>query len=60
MQIIASASPLGAEMTTRLAPPVEVPGGLLAGGEQPGRLDDDVDAVVAPRDLGRARAPRAS
>ena len=31
----------------------EVAGGLLACGEEAGRLDDDVDAVVAPRDLGR-------
>ena len=53
MQIIASASPLGAEMTTRFAPPLEVAGRLLAGGEEAGRLDHDVDAVVAPRDLGR-------
>ena len=53
MQIMASASPLGAEMTTRFAPPLRCAGRLLAGGEQAGRLDDDVDAVVAPRDLGR-------
>ncbi len=31
----------------------EVAGRLLAGGEEPGRLDHDVDVVVAPRDLGR-------
>ena len=53
MQIMASASPDGAEMMTRLAPPVEVRGGLLARGEEAGRLDHDVDAVVGPRDLGR-------
>ena len=40
-------------MTTRLAPPLEVAGRLLAGGEEAGGLDHDVDAVVAPRDLGR-------
>ncbi len=32
---------------------LEVAGGLLPGGEQAGRLDDDVHAVRAPRDLGR-------
>ena len=32
---------------------LQVRRGLLAGGEETGRLDDDVDAVVAPRDLGR-------
>ena len=52
MQIVASASPLGAEMTTRLAPPSRCPAALLAVGEEPGRLDHDVDAVVAPGDLG--------
>ena len=35
----------GAEMTTRFAPPFEVRGGLLARGEEAGRLDHDVDAV---------------
>ena len=53
MQIIASASPLGAEMTTRFDAAAEVAGRLLARGEEAGRLDHDVDAVVAPRDLGR-------
>ena len=32
---------------------VEVGGGLVAGGEEAGRLDDEVDAEVAPRQLGR-------
>ena len=31
----------------------EVPGGVVSGGEQPGGLDDDLDAVVGPGDLGR-------
>ena len=31
----------------------EVAGGLVAGGEDPGRLDHHVDAVLAPGDLGR-------
>ena len=53
MQIVASASPLGAEMITRSDAAAEVAGRLLAGGEEAGRLDHDVDAVVAPRDLGR-------
>ena len=53
MQIIVSASPLGALMTTRLAPAGQVLGGVAAGGEEAGRLDHDVDAVVAPRDLVR-------
>ena len=53
MQIVASASPLGAEMITRSHAAAEVAGRLLACGEEPGRLDHDVDAVVAPRDLGR-------
>ena len=51
MQIITSASPDGAEITTRLAPPLRCSAGLLAGREEAGRLDHDVDAVVAPRDL---------
>ena len=53
MQIMASASPLGAEMIDPLGAAAEVAGRLLARGEEPGRLDHDVDAVVAPRDLGR-------
>ncbi len=51
--MVASASPLGAEMMTRPDAATEVAGRLLAGGEEAGGLDHDVDAVVAPRDLGR-------
>ena len=32
---------------------VEVGGGLVPGGEEAGRLDDEVDAEVGPRQLGR-------
>ena len=52
-QIMTSASPLGAEMIDALRAALEVLGRLLACGEQAGRLDHDVDAVVAPRDLAR-------
>ena len=46
-------SPLaGAEMMTFFAPAVEVLGGVVALGEEAGRLDDDVDAEVAPRQRG--------
>ena len=38
---------------------VEVLGGVLAVGEEAGRLDDDVDAEVAPRQLAPGRARRA-
>ena len=53
MQIIASASPDGAEMIDALGAALQVRGGLLPRREETGRLDHDVDAVVAPRDLRR-------
>ena len=39
-------------MMTFFAPAVEVLGGVVAVGEEAGRLDDDVDAEVAPRQRG--------
>ena len=49
-----TSSPLaGAEITTFLAPAVEVLGGVVAVGEEAGRLDHDVGAEVAPRQLRR-------
>ena len=60
MQIITSASPRRRGDDDPLGAALEVRGGLLARGEQAGRLDHDVDAVVAPRDLAPARALRAS
>ena len=47
-------SPLaGAEMMTFFAPPVDVRAGLVGVGEEAGRLDDDVDAEVLPRQRAR-------
>ena len=40
-------------MMTFLAPAVEVLGGVVAVGEEAGRLDHDVDAEVAPGQGGR-------
>ena len=47
---VASASLPGAEMITRLAPRLDVAGGGLAAGETSRRLDDDLDASLAPGD----------
>ena len=47
-------SPLaGALMITFFAPGGEVRAGLLGVGEEAGRLEDDVDAEIAPRQRGR-------
>ena len=53
MTIVMSSSLAGAEMMTFLAPPSRCALGLVGVGEEAGRLDDDVDAEVAPRQLGR-------
>ena len=45
--------PTGAEMMTRLAPPFRCAAAFSRDGEEAGRLDHDVDAVVGPRDLRR-------
>ena len=50
---VASAPSLGEDTMTSGAPGLEVGAGLRLGGEDAGRLDDDVDAEVAPRQLGR-------
>ncbi len=42
----------GADTMTSGAPRVEVGAGGLAAVEEAGRLDDDVDAEVAPRQVG--------
>ena len=51
--IVMSSPFAGALMITLRAPAVEVRAGLLGVGEQAGRLEDDVDAEVAPRQRRR-------
>ena len=53
MTIVTSSSLAGAEMMTFLAPPSMWRLGLGGVGEEAGRLDDDVDAEVAPGQLRR-------
>ena len=48
MTKVASTSAAGAEMMTRVTG-LQMGGGRLPGGEQPGRLDDHVDAELVPR-----------
>ncbi len=48
----------GAEMMTFLAPPSMCALALVGVGEEAGRLDDDVDAEVAPGQLAPGRARR--
>ena len=50
---VPSAPADGADTTTSGAPASRCTAALLAGGEQAGRLDDEVDAELAPRQLGR-------
>ncbi len=54
--IVMSSPVAGAEMMTFFAPRVDVLARVLGLGEQPGRLDDDVDAEVPPRQRARAAA----
>ena len=51
--IVMSGPLAGAVMTTFLAPAVEVLGGVVAVGEEAGRLEHDVDAEILPRQLRR-------
>ena len=51
--IVMSSPFAGALMITFLAPAVDVGAGLLGVGEDAGRLEDDVDAEVAPRQRRR-------
>ena len=43
----------GAEITTLFAPPLEVRAGLRFAREQPGALEHELDAELAPRQLRR-------
>ena len=60
MTMVMSSPLAGAEMMTFLAPPSMCAARLVGVGEEAGRLDDDVDAEVAPRQVRRGRARRAT
>ena len=55
MTNVASGSSAGAEMTTRVAPGLEMLGRLFALGVLARRLDDDIDAELLPRQRLRLR-----
>ena len=57
--IVRSGSVAGAEMTTLSAPAVRCCAAPSRFGEEAGRLDDDVDLHVLPRQARTGRAPRA-